>query len=331
MNDIVSEIHEDLRAWAVAETGDPDATIEGLVRTSAGFSRENWVFDLVSGPDRAGDRRALIARRDPIGSVLDTDREVETAVLRALEGSAVPVPIVVWSDPQGTRLGRPTLVMERADGVCDWFVLNGDRPLATRVAIAHRLYDRMADIHTFDWRAAGLGAVLEDPGTAAATAAADHWEDQLRRVQLEPEPELELILAWLRAHAPTSAVTTLVHADFKPGNTLLTGDDVTLVLDWETAHLGDPHEDLGWVTNPVRAGEHRIPDAWQPDDLLARWSDRTGIAVDRASVHWWNVLANFKLCVIVLTGTRAFVDGRLDRVHQPPLALARVMLDMIGA
>jgi aminoglycoside phosphotransferase (APT) family kinase protein len=325
------DIEADLRSWAVAETGDADASIEGLVRTSAGFSRENWVFDLVSG----GERRPLIARRDPVGSVLETDREVETAVLRALAGTrvpvAVPAPVVVWSDPHGERLGRPTVVMERAEGVCDWFVLTGDRPLETRVEIAHRLYDRMADIHRFDWRAAGLGAVLDDPGPAAATAAVDLWEDQLRRVQLEPEPELELILAWLRTHAPTSPVTTLVHADFKPGNTLLTGDEVSLVLDWETAHLGDPHEDLGWVTNPVRAGEHRIPDVWQPDDLLARWSARTGIEVDRASVHWWNVLANLKLCVIVLTGTRAFVDGRLDRVHQPPLALGRVMLDMIGA
>ncbi len=320
-------MEEGLRAWAVAETGDPDARVEGLVRTSAGFSRENWVFDLVS----RGGRRPLIARRDPIGSVLETDRAVETAVLRALAGSEVPAPVVVWSDPEGTRLGRPTVVMERAEGVCDWFVLNGDRPLEDRVAIAHRLYDRMADIHRFDWRAAGLGAVLDDPGEAAAVAAADHREGELRRVQLEPEPELELVLAWLRAHAPVAPVTTLVHADFKPGNTLLTGDEVSLVLDWETAHLGDPHEDLGWVTNLVRAGEHRIPGAWQPDDLLDRWSARTGIDVDRASVHWWNVLANFKLCVIVLTGTRAFVDGRLDRVHQPPLALSRVMLDMIGA
>jgi aminoglycoside phosphotransferase (APT) family kinase protein len=316
-----------LTAWAVAETGDPDARIEGLVRTSAGFSRENWVFDLVA----RGARQALIARRDPLGSVLETDRAVETAVLQALAGSAVPAPVVVWSDPDGARLGRPTVVMERASGVCDWFVLNGDRPLEVRVAIAHRLYDRLADIHRFDWRAAGLGAVLDDPGPTAAVAAVDHWEGELRRVQLEPEPELELILAWLRAHAPASPVTCLVHADFKPGNTLLTGDDVTLVLDWETAHLGDPHEDLGWVTNPVRAGEHRIPDAWQPDDLLGRWSTRTGIAVDRSSVHWWNVLANLKLCVIVLTGTRAFVEGRLDRVHQPPHTLARVMLDMIGA
>ncbi len=77
---------------------------------------------------------------------------------------------------------------------------------------------------------------------------------------------------------------------------------MTCVLDWETAHLGDPLEDVGWVTNPLRQGEHRIPEHWEPADLVARWSERTGLAADPAAVRWWNVLANVKLSVIVLTG-----------------------------
>ena len=44
-----------------------------------------------STPAWGGRSHALIARRDPVGSVLETDREVETAVVRALEGAEVPV------------------------------------------------------------------------------------------------------------------------------------------------------------------------------------------------------------------------------------------------
>ena len=102
----------------------------------------------------------------------------------------------------------------------------------------------------------------------------------MRRVQLEPEPELAVVIAWLRANAPISPLTVLVHGDFKPGNVLLEGDEVTAILDWETVHLGDPHEDLGWVTNPLRAGEHRIADVWEPEQFLAHWSGCTGIKVD---------------------------------------------------
>jgi aminoglycoside phosphotransferase (APT) family kinase protein len=315
-----------LASWLEDEVGHP-VTVGDVRRTSAGFSRENWVFDATW----AGERHDLIARRDPLGSVLETDRKVETAVLRALVDTGVPVPTLRWVDLEGTRLGRPALIMDLAPGTCEGFVLNGDRPLDDRVALAHRIYDHLAGIHLVGWRSLGLGPVLGDPGSKAALWALDHWESELRRVQLDPEPELTYVLAWLRANAPANEVTTLVHGDFKPGNVLLEGDDVSVVLDWETAHLGDPHEDLGWVTNPLRQGEHRIAGAWEPQDLLDRWAECTGWTVDPVAVRWWQVLANVKLAVIVLTGSRAFVEGRLDRIHQSPVRIYRLLLDQIGA
>lgn len=315
-----------LAAWLGDEVG-TDVTIGHAERTSAGYSRENWVFDATWG----GVTHRLIARRDPVGSVLDTDRGIETAVLRALAHTEVPVPRLRWVDLDGARTGRPCLVMDLVDGRCDGFVLTADSPTEQRAALAERIYDELARIHLVDVDATGLRDALDDPGSAAANAAVDHWEAELRRVQLEPEPELTWVIAWLREHAPVSPRTTLVHGDFKPGNLLLDGDRVSAVLDWETAHLGDPHEDLGWVTNPLRAREHRIPGAWEPDDLLARWSATTGFDVDPAAVTWWQVLANVKLAVIVLTGVHAFAEGRLDRVYQSPVAIYRLLLSQIEA
>jgi aminoglycoside phosphotransferase (APT) family kinase protein len=315
-------VKDALEAWLTDEVGER-VSVGEVRRTSAGFSRENWVFDATWG----GVRHDLIARRDPIGSVLDTDRRVEVAVLRALADTDVPAPTLRWFDLDGTRLGRPSLVMDLAPGTCDNFVLNGSRALEARVDLAHRLYDLLSAIHQLD----PAGFALDDPGAKAALAALDHWENELRKVQLEPEPELAFVCAWLRAHAPVNERTTLVHGDFKPGNVLLAGDEWTAVLDWETAHLGDPHEDLGWVTNPLRQGEHRIPGAWEPDDLLDRWSRDTGWTVDHDRVRWWQVLANVKLSVIVLTGVRALVEGRLHRIHQTPVRIYQLLLDQIGA
>jgi aminoglycoside phosphotransferase (APT) family kinase protein len=94
-----------LESWLADEIGEP-VTISELTRTSAGFSRENWVFD----GTWAGTRHDLIARRDPVGSVLNTDRKVEAAVLRSLAGTKVRVPTLRWADLEGRRLGRPTPV-----------------------------------------------------------------------------------------------------------------------------------------------------------------------------------------------------------------------------
>jgi aminoglycoside phosphotransferase (APT) family kinase protein len=309
-----------------------DLRIEDLRRTSAGFSRENWVFE-ASWIDEGGSavHEPLIMRRDPVGSVLDTDRRIEFAVLRTLESTAIPAPRVRWLDADGAQLGRPSVVMLREDGVCDWFVLSGDRTLDDRVAIAHRFCDLLAAVHLVDWRGIGLGDALDDPGADAGLVAVGHWEAELRRHQVESHPELEVVLAWLRANAPKSQATVLVHGDFKPGNALMQGNEIHVMLDWETAHLGDPVEDLGWITNPVRAREHQIPGAWERADIVERWSKVTGYSVDAEHLLWWNVLANYKLSVITLTGIGAFVDGRFDRIHQAPLGLARVMFDMIGA
>jgi len=320
------QIREGLVAWLSEEVGAP-VEIGALRRTSVGFSRENWVFDATWG----GERHELIARRDPVGSVLDTDREVETAVLAAMASTDVPVPNLRWIDLEGKRLGRPAIVMDVVPGVCEIYVLNSARPLEQRVAIAREMYSHLARIHQVDWRAFGLDEVLTDPGADAALAALDDWEAQLHEVQLDPEPELAYVIAWLREHAPRSTRTVLVHGDFKPGNLLLQGDAVSAVLDWETAHLGDPHEDLGWVTNPLRYGDHRIADAWEPHDILALWSEITGWEVDEAAVQWWRVLANVKLAVIVLRGLGEFVGGRLDRMYHSPVRLYSMLLHQIGA
>ena len=84
-------MRERLAAWLSDEVGEP-VVVERADRTSAGFSRENWVFDATWG----GTTRRLIARRDPLGSVLETDRAVETAVLRALDATDVPPPTLLW-------------------------------------------------------------------------------------------------------------------------------------------------------------------------------------------------------------------------------------------
>jgi aminoglycoside phosphotransferase (APT) family kinase protein len=273
-------------------------------------------------------------RRDPLGSVLVTDRRVEYAVLRALEATAVPAPRGVWLDADGEFLGRPSVVMERCKGLCDWFVLSGGVSQLSperRLGLAQRFCELMATIHDVDWRAAHFDDVFIDPGSDGAGAAIAEWEAYLHNQQLEAQPELEVVLSWLLEHKPVAQKTVLVHGDFKPGNVLIEGDRVVAMLDWETAHLGDPLEDIGWVTNPLRAREHQIPGVWERDQLCRYYESITDCTVDEPSVHFWNVFANFKLTAIMLTGVRTAVEGRGDRLFTGPARLLDLLFRMIEA
>jgi aminoglycoside phosphotransferase (APT) family kinase protein len=305
-------------------------SIRDLERIGTGRSRENWLFTATWTVDGREHTEELIVRRDPVGGLLETDRRTEFEVLAALEHTAVPAPVPRWLDPDGSALGRPSLVMRREPGECDYYVLGSDRPVNERVDLARRLCELLVTVHAVDWRSAGFGDVLSDPGADAALDAVDHWEGVLRDDQVEPYPELELAVRWLRANAPRSERTVVVHGDFKVGNVLRDErDGIVALLDWELAHLGDPHEDLGWVTQPLRTREHYVPGSWERDELLGHYEEFSGVPVDRDAVAWWNVMSCYKTAVMQASGLRSYVEGRSEEPYQPSAAVLGALLDLI--
>src|SRR5207244_12777406 len=61
-----------------------------------------------------------------------------------------------------------------------------------------------------------------------------------------PRPVLEWAIRWLETRVPEPLPPVLCHRDFRTGNYMLDGTDLTGILDWEFAGWGDPDEDIGW-------------------------------------------------------------------------------------
>lgn len=319
-----------LQAFLTAHVEGAEPRIVDLHRVGVGRSRDNWVFDVVTSPhDDGAVREPLILRRDPGGGLVETDRGAEFALLRALEPSKLPTPAVRWLDADGAWMGSPSLVMRREPGQTDYRILNGERPLDVRRTLATRFCELLAHVHLTDWRGLGIGELMHDPGRCAARVELDRWEKILHSDQLEPYPELELAIAWLRDRTPRSTRTVLVHADFKPGNVLLEDDRIVALLDWELAHLGDPLEDLGWVTQPLRAVEHTIPGTWERTDLVEHYRRVTGFEVDEASLAWWVTFSTFKTAVMQVSGLRSFLECRSDEPYRPTRRVLSTLLTAI--
>ncbi len=290
--------------------------VSQLRRISGGASRETWAFDATwkEGKARAG--RGYILRRDPEASLLDTDRDIEFRVYDAMQDSGVPVPEVYWLENDPQWLDRPFFVMQRLEGDASTGAVIGDSNAA---AIAQQKVDILARIHAFDWKSGGLEN-LRAPSDPAGSPDVEisHWERIMREEALEPQPVLEMALAWLKASKPTPERLTLVHGDYRTGNFLVSGGKIAGVLDWEMVHLGDPLEDVAWVC--VRswrwAGDAKMGGLLLRDDFYQRYEAASGTTIDRDAVHFWEVLGNLKLAVIFLTGARSFVEGRSkDAMH----------------
>jgi len=311
-------------------------TLGSLRRSGGGTSRENWSFDASWTTDGKPVTRPLLLRRDPIAGVVETDRQVEYRLLQALEGAPLPTPVVRWFEADGAELGRPFMIMDRAQGASDRAVLTDRNPfgldVADRVTLGRRYCELLAEVHRLDIEHLGIDRVLPPPHGSPAEREIDRWEAELSRQALEPQPALRLVAWWLREHIPPQPTRlALVHGDYRPANALIHDGRVEALLDWEFAHLGDPLEDVGWYCAPLYRREHFIPGRWEQPDFLRRYTDLTGIEVSTAALSFWQTLAMFKLAVLALTAVRIFCAGDSRRPAAPAGTLVREVLRAAGA
>jgi aminoglycoside phosphotransferase (APT) family kinase protein len=327
MSDLAQALGELLADLGAADVSTP-------IRLGGGSSQENWAFDAELDTPQGRMVRPLLMRREPASGVVDTDRGTEYALLRALGQTDLPVARVYALD-DGTRLGRPAMVVDRLAGRAHRGVLRANDPLqlgeSARLTLAASLPDLLASVHRLDRAAFALDSILPDPGADPAQHELQRWVAELDAVELEPQPALRATIAWLRRHAPEPPPRiTLVHGDFRPANVLVDNDRVTALLDWELAHLGDPHDDLGWYTCTLYRREHFIAGQWDLRDFLQRWSAASGIQVDNARLHFWQVMSIFRLAVIALTAVKAFCQKATDRPAAPADVVIKAALRETG-
>ncbi|MFO1218701.1 MAG: phosphotransferase family protein [Burkholderiaceae bacterium] len=251
----------------------------------------------------------------------------EALALRALEGSAVPVPRVYWASDDAQWLGAPFMFCEKVDGsaVVPW-VPPGSPPLPddVRKSLGTDFIDALAALHRLPWQDRPI-AELErlTPGITASSAAllnVEFWERQIERWALRSYPLAQWGIRWLKTHAPPAPRVAVVHGDYRTGNFLERGGRITAMLDWELVHLGDPHEDIGWLTLPMyMGGSPHYGRLCEPAWFYARYAERSGIAVSAESVHYYQVFSFLKLAATHMAAARCFEDARSNDMRMPAM------------
>ena len=231
--------------------------------------------------------------------------------------------LAVEDDP--ATIGCPFYVMERVEGEAIVFTLPPalDAP-GERRRIAEELIDALVEIHGVDWRAAGL----EDFGKPTG-----YLERQLRRFgglweinKTREIPAVERVAAWLAEHLPESGPATIVHGDYRLGNTMFaTGAParLTAVLDWEMATIGDPLADLGYMC--MVWGQADDPPGGIRDslgavtkaegfptraELIARYEAHSGRSM--SDLRWYVTLAVWKMTVFMEGNYKRALAGATD-------------------
>jgi aminoglycoside phosphotransferase (APT) family kinase protein len=274
-----------------------------------------------------------VLRHPPDGPRLATAHDLtrEHRFLTAVSGSAVPVPTPIALCDDSEIAGLPFLLVERAPGVC---LLREEIGDVDGRALARSAVDALAALHSIDWGARGLQA----RSGSYLGRQVERWKRQLHdtptsdRLVMLPE-----IHGWLVSQLPPESDLTIVHGDFGFHNLLVSGDEVSAVLDWELATIGDPLADVmgllkAWGAdalspNPANAVLYERPGAATREDLSGWYAEATGreFGVQRP---FYEMLALWK-SIGIIEGIHARSGGK-QFTEEVPILVQRALRLMDG-
>jgi len=279
----------------------------------------NFTFLLQRGAERFVLRRPPRPPLPPSAHDMVREARLQNA-LRSAGFDRLPEIVAVCDDED--VLGVPFYVMRYLDGHVPTTTLPpGLETPEARRRLAFDLVDTLVEIHAAD---------VSRPALAAFARPGSYAERQVRRFtqlweinKTRELPAVEETARRLAAGLPRPLPETVVHGDYRLGNTIVGRDEparILAVLDWEMGAIGDPRADVGYLlamysepdgrasalgTSPVTA-EPGFPSR---AELAARYASSSGRELDELA--WFEALALWKAAVFCEAIYGRFIRGEL--------------------
>ncbi|EFC83471.1 phosphotransferase family protein [Parafrankia sp. EUN1f] len=264
----------EVTAYLRSSRDDASATAHSVRVMTGGFSKQTFLVDATLD----GTRQELVFRQVP-SSRRAGSLAPEFNVLKAVHAAGLPTPEPLWIESGDNALGGAFFVTRRAPGhtVGDvWGARSADVQLCLDVA---RFYARL---HRMDHR--DLTPPISPRHTPEQLDFMITWQmETLAKRGIVPEPELLILITWLRANTPQPAErASLIHGDAAFSNLLVDDGRISAVLDWEASHVGNAAEELAYLRSSV---EPLLP--WS--QFLDAYQDAGGVVPDAQSLRYFAV------------------------------------------
>jgi aminoglycoside phosphotransferase (APT) family kinase protein len=277
-----------------------------------GAVQQNYRIDVhfADGPF-AGSQELVLRTDSPTKLVESKNRPAEFRLQRFVFEAGVRVAEPLWVCEDMAVIGKEFYVMRRLPGRA-WgstIVAYAAREKCG-VAIAEALGSELAVLHAITQKTPGtdfLGALDDSPSPYRLSKA----RNAITGLSV-PQPILEWGIRWLQRSLPAPEDIVLAHRDFRTGNYLLAGNELTGLLDWEFSGWSDPHEDIGWFCARCWRFGHVEFEAGGiafRDIFYRAYEQRSGRLIDPDKVFWWEVFAHLRWAIIALQQGERFSNG----------------------
>jgi hypothetical protein len=182
-------------------------------------------------------------------------------------------------------------------------------PADKRATATFSFADTLGALHLVDPIARGIGDLGRHDDYAGRQLKAWYrsWVTSAADAELD-DPRAHALHDWFMNNRPDDGPVRLVHGDYGVHNCLFDDEgQITAVLDWEVASLGEPMADLAYLLNMwLEPGEESArggtmtskPGFLRRNDLIARYSAKVG-GIDEAKLQYFIALNHWKSACIV--------------------------------
>jgi len=269
-----------------------------------------------------GEGRRCVLRRPPDQAARNThDVLRESRIVDALGGSGLPVASVRGSCADPGIIGAPFYVMSFVEGTVLTSVQSAAATTeAYRAAVSESFVAALATLHDIDPEQIGLDGLARSDGYIERQL--NRWIGQYRQSRTQDVPLIEDIHSRLKSRVPCDEHRGIVHGDFRLENVMFddTGQ-VSAVLDWELATLGETSTDLAWAllywtSNADEAEEliltraTALPGFLSRDDMVARYVLLSGRSLD--DLNFYLAFACWRASCIAEGVLSRYVHGQMS-------------------
>ena len=298
--------------------------VTGFEPIPGGYSRETFRFDAVVTSSAGEEHHPLILRKDPppATALLETSREIEHDLIEALRlHTDLPIGRSLGHEPDPARFGEPAMVIQRMHGKSQTSDLFHDGPDTHQADdVMRHLCEVLVELHGVDVSAVDPHGRLVDPRDVGIDATTwDTYIDSTIDYYIRSFPTfaydplimflLDMFLT-LRRNKPRPLPLVLAHGDFNPANFLYEGGKVTALIDWENARIGDPREDLGWMTTmDILSNTNVMAHPVDEGGFLAYYNKLTGFDITQSEIDYFTLFGTGNIAVPVNAAIKRRVDG----------------------
>ncbi len=195
------------------------------------------------------EEKEFVLRKPPVGAIKrGHDMSREFKVQSGLSSSFSKVPKMFAYTDDETIIGSEFYLMEKVNGIILNFKEAQKRDIQSKdyKIISETWLDTMIELHQLDYKACGLEDLGKPKGYVERQVT--NWGKQYLKAATEEVKAAHQVMKWLDENQPKEYDSCLIHNDYKYDNVVFEDDswkEITAILDWEMATLGDPLMDLG--------------------------------------------------------------------------------------